>query len=67
MERKYKMPSCMKIWPIMKNNNNDAKLMEFQLLSHMTILFWCSNEINFEYRLKEQPTRNEKFPQYDFL
>ncbi len=84
MERIYQLASCTKVWPIIKNNDNDIvfeflfnkenaqpmlynsktksynKIDELPLHSHLTVLFWCSSRVNFEYRLKEQPRENQK-------
>jgi hypothetical protein len=88
MKRKYKMASCMKIWPVVKIDDRDVAIELFSTkenaihllynsetksyekleeLSHMTVPIWCNSRINFEYRLKKQPRRNQRgFHRTDF-
>ncbi len=54
MEKKYKMASYSKGWPIIKNNDNDVTI-EFFLVTK-------------KYRLKGQPRRNQRgYHRTDFL
>jgi hypothetical protein len=77
--------SCSRVWPIIKNNDNDIaieffsseenawpmlynsktktykKIKQLPLLSHLTVLFWCSSRLNFEYTwVKEQSRKNNR-------